>query len=118
METRNLTNCILWKQPEAGLAQGLSAQFELLETYVKESHWWRYLLKCRDCGQCYVYEFYEEIDWQGGKDSQLKTWVPVHTADETAAIATAAAGQLGGFAPRLCQIWPKGENKSRLYWVK
>ncbi len=36
--------------------------------YADESHFQRYLLKCRECGQLYFFEFLEEIDWSHGKD--------------------------------------------------
>jgi len=37
----------------------------------------RTLLRCRECGQLYFHEFYEEIDWIEGKDAQYLTWIPV-----------------------------------------
>ena len=112
-----LEDCILWKAPDATVAKGLPAQFALLKTFVKQSHWWRYLLECRCCGQRYVFEFYEEVDWEGGKDPQFTTWVPVGTDDAVAAVQAAAPGQLGGFIPRLCKDWPKDQETARLYWV-
>ena len=45
------TQCALWKDPESTVARAMHKQFEQLEIFVEESHWWRYLLKCRDCGQ-------------------------------------------------------------------
>ena len=58
------TQCALWLKPE--LAEPLKDRFNLVETYVEEAHWWRYLLECRECGQLYFFEFYEQIDWEGG----------------------------------------------------
>lgn len=112
------TNCRLWTDPARVVADGLQARFELLRTFVKESHWWRYLLKCRECGQLYVYEFYEEIDWADGEDPQYVTWVPVETDDDIAAVTAAPAGVLGSFVPRLCKDWPKGAAAAKLHWVR
>ena len=117
-DTGTLRACALWKDPEATVARGLQAQFELLETFGKESHWWRYLLKCRDCGQLYVYDFHETVDWEGGEDPQFVTWVPVATDDEIAAVKAAPPGLLGGFTPRLCRDWPKGQDRPALFWVR
>ena len=40
-------------------------------------HWWRFHLKCRSCGQDYLFEFFEEIDWKGGNDPQSKALIPL-----------------------------------------
>lgn len=111
------TQCALWKDPDATVAKGLRSQFALLDTVVKESHWWRYLLKCRGCGQLYVYEFTEEIDWADGDDPQFVTWVPVENEAEIAAVTRAPRGGLGGFVPRLCKDWLKGQPAPALRWV-
>ncbi|MCB9948399.1 MAG: hypothetical protein H6842_11295 [Rhodospirillaceae bacterium] len=113
-----LAACLLWKDPEAAIAKGLRAQFERLETFVEDSHWWRYLLQCRGCGQRYVFEFYEEVDWAGGQDPQFSTWVPVDTDEQIAAVRAAAPRQLSAFTPRLCRDWPKGRDAASVYWVR
>jgi hypothetical protein len=118
MTTKNPIQCALWKSPEATVAKGLQAQFELLKTFVKESHWWRYLLKCRDCGQLYVYEFHEVLDYEGGEDPQFVTWVPVATEEEIQAAAKSPPGCMDMFVPRLRKDWPKGDDKPKLYWVE
>src|SRR5262245_31007220 len=75
------TQCVLWAKPKL-VERPKKERFELVETYVDESHWWRYLLKCRECGQLYFYEFYEWIDWEDGDDPQYPTYIPVETAAE------------------------------------
>jgi hypothetical protein len=110
-------HCALWKQPEQAHGRPLKIQFELLETFVEESHWWRYLLKCRECGQRYFFEFYEEIDWVSGDDPQFTTWIPVATEEEIAAARAAPASALGAFVPRLCKDWPREAKEAKLYWV-
>ena len=110
-------HCTLWTDPEATVARGLKAQFERLETFVEESHWWRYLLKCRECGQRYVYEFREEVDWADGDDPQYVTWVPVETEQEIRALRSAPPDDLRLYTPCLCKDRPKGARTPHLYWV-
>jgi hypothetical protein len=54
--------CALWEKPELLDEPNHRDRFELLETFVDESHEFRDLLKCKECGQPYFYEFYEWID--------------------------------------------------------
>jgi hypothetical protein len=111
------TQCALWTDPEATLANPLKQQFALHATFVEESHWWRYLLECRECGQRYVYEFHEEVDWADGDDPQYVTLVPVKTQAEIDAVCAAPQDCLGGFVPRLCKDWPKGAARHHVRWV-
>lgn len=60
------SKCILWDKPEIVREGTVKDLFELMETYADDSHLWRYLFKCRECGQVYFFEFYEEIHWVGG----------------------------------------------------
>jgi hypothetical protein len=64
------TQCALWKKPEL-IDEPRQNRFELLETFVDESHLSRELLRCKECGQLYFFEFYEEIDWEDGNDPQF-----------------------------------------------
>jgi len=111
------TQCVLWKKPK--LAQGSkSERFELVEFYVDESHWRRYLLKCRECGQLYFYEFYETIDWEHGEDPQYSTYVPVETAAEIEALKATDHFDLRQFSPRLQHDFPKDAKVPTVYWVR
>jgi hypothetical protein len=67
--------------------------FELIDTYAVESHLRRYLLKCRECGQLYFFEFYEWIDWEHGNDPQYSKHIPVSTVEE--ALELQKASQAG-----------------------
>lgn len=112
------TDCIFWREPQRITARPMAELFERLETFVEESHWWRHLLKCRECGQRYFFEFYEQIDWQAGEDPQYSTWIPVETdVDIEALKATDVVGLLE-FTPRLSRDFPKGRTASRVYWVR
>jgi len=47
--------CVLWHDPARVGAGPLKGQFELVETFEEQSHWWRYLLKCCECGQLFFF---------------------------------------------------------------
>ena len=111
------TQCVLWRKPELVLG-GTKERFELMETFADESHWWRYLLKCRECGQRYFYEFYETIDWEHGDDPQYSTYVPVETDAEIEALKQTSPHGLLGFSPRLQKDFPKGAKSPTVHWVK
>ena len=71
--------CALWKKQVIEESDVRDA-FDLVETYIDTSHLWRYLLRCKECGQLYFFEFYEEVNWAGkgnGNDYQYSTWIPV-----------------------------------------
>ena len=105
------------KRPK--LAQGSkNERFELVELYVDESHRRRYLLKCRECGQLYFYEFYEIIDWDDGEGPQYSTYIPIETAAEIEALRATDHFDLRQFSPRLQDDFPKGANVPTVYWVK
>ena len=113
----DLTRCALWKDPEAVIADKMADRFELLDTIEDGSHHWRYLLKCRQCGQRYVFEFYEEIDWEDGDDPSWCTYVPVETEDEIAKLKTCWPGLLFlDGRPSLKDDRPKGKPR-KLGWV-
>ena len=109
-------NCVLWRNPRAVVTAPVQDGFELLETFVEESHWWRYLLKCRECGQLYFFEFLEEVDWVDGDDPQFCTWIPIDTGAEAEPMKTAAQLSMRTFIPHLADDRPKGE-KRKVYWV-
>ncbi len=90
--------------------------FERIDTYVDECHLVRSLLKCRECGQLYFHEFYEEIDWEGGNDPQYFTYVSVETDDEIETLKSASLFGLLEFSPRLQRDFPKDE-KPKVGWV-
>jgi hypothetical protein len=111
------TQCALWTNPE--LTSGpLKERFDLIDTFVEESHHWRYLLKCRECGQRYFSEFHEEIDWEGGNDPQYSTWIPVDSDSEIETLKRTSPSELLQFAPRLQNDWPKDATSPTLRWVK
>jgi len=110
------TQCVLWANPNLLKEKGVRDLFELVEPYVQESHFSRELLKCRECGQLYFREFYEEIDWEGGEDPQYITYIPVTSPEEAEPLREMDKLQLLEIRPRLQSDWPKGEAR-RVAWV-
>jgi hypothetical protein len=110
------TNCILWKKPE--LIAPSAERFEPIASYADGSHWSRCLLKCRECGQLYFYEFYESIDWDGGDDPQYSTYIPVETEAEIDALKGEPPLGLLKFFPRLQKDFPKGAKGPRIHWAR
>ena len=82
-------------------------RFELSETFVDESHLSRELLRCKDCGQLYFFEFYEEIDWEDGNDPQFCTYIPVETGAEIEILKKASPIKLLEYLPQLRRDFPK-----------
>lgn len=94
-----------------------SVRFDLLVTLEEESHIFRYILKCKICGQLYFFEFYEEIDWEKGDDPQYVTYIPVKTAEEADILNTKSSMELLGVGPRLQHDSGKG-NTDEVRWVR
>ncbi len=109
--------CILWKEPERIVGK-FAALFECLETFEDESHLNRCLLKCRECGQLYFYEFYEEIDWSDGDDPQYRTYIPVETPAEIELLRKSSPLELMRFTPRLMRDFPRGGKAPRCGWIR
>ncbi len=110
-------NCHLWQKEDLS-SQDLSLEnFELLETFADDSHFWRYLLKCKECGQLYFYEFYEWIDWEEGNDPQYVKFIPVETKYEIETLKKTNIFELLKFSPRLHQDYPQAADKPEVFWV-
>lgn len=56
---------------------GLENSLESVKIYVEEAHLIKKLLKCKNCGQFYYYEFYEEIDWINNNNTKYYKYIPV-----------------------------------------
>src|SRR5579864_9389236 len=92
------TQCALWTKPEL-LAE--TKGFDTVETLTDESHLERSVLKCRECGQLYFFEFYEIVDWKDGNDRIYWTFIPVDTPERIAALKDASVFDLMRYTPRL-----------------
>lgn len=107
--------CQLWQKEN--LTKEDLHDFEVMRTYVDESHFMRYLLKCKECGQLYFYEFYETIDWENGNDPQYKTFIPVDSEDEAKKRSEASLFDIFEFSPCIRSDWPSDIVEPRVRWV-
>lgn len=112
-----LKRCKLWQIGLTGEDHIGFPQFDVLTTYVDESHLSRKLEKCRECGQLYFYEFYEEIDWVNGNDPQYQLYIPVALSEDAASLANMVRTEFLGFIPRLQSDWPADAKQAIVHWV-
>ncbi len=89
---------------------------DLLETYVDNDHFSRRLIQCRECGQLYVKEFNEIVDWSDGNDAQYTTLIPVETPEDIEAIQKADILRIMDFLPQLRIDWPSDAKEETIYW--
>src|ERR1700733_7265532 len=87
------TQCVLWHNPTR-VRDRVQDRFEIIDTYEDDSNLIRRLLKCRECGQLYFYEFYEEIDWIDGDDPQYRKYIPVSNMSDVEILQKASHFEL------------------------
>lgn len=85
--------------------------FETIEKFVESSHLDHSILKCRQCGQLYFYEFYEVVDFFGGEDDMYTTYIPVkeYSSDQLKIISPM---DILAYTPRL-----QWDNK-KIVWIR
>jgi hypothetical protein len=111
------TQCTYWHNPELVRAAPMKEGFELIETYADESHLRRYLLKCRECGQLYFFEFYEWVDWEHGNDPQYSKYIPVPTVEDAQMLKKVSQAELLLFSPALNIDFPRDAEAPTIYWA-
>jgi len=108
--------CIYWGNPER-VRGVMEERFELLDTYADDDRFRRYLLKCRECGQLYFFQFYESIDWEDGNDPQYSKYIPVTTMDDVEMLKKTSSIELSLFSPSLNVDFPKTAKAPTIYWA-
>jgi hypothetical protein len=111
-ELRHPTQCELWEKPELVYRP---QRFEFMEMFVEESHLSRALLKCRECGQLYFYEFYEQVDLKEGNDAMYSTYVPVEDSEDIQRMKEGSIYDLLYFTPRLQNA--RGTGAAAMHWI-
>ena len=117
IQTMTPEQCHLWKEENIKEDRNISDEFEILNTFVDDSHLIRRLLKCKNCNQLYFYEFYEEIDWVNGNDPQYRTWIPIKTKNDAKKLSALLVIELLEFFPRLQSDWPADAEKPEFKWI-
>jgi hypothetical protein len=116
---REPSRCALWQRTP--LTDALVDDFflngcDLVETYADDGHFSRRLIRCRECGQAYLKEFNEIVDWVGGNDAQYITLIPVETPEDVEAARTAGVLRAMDFLPQLRIDWPSDAKERTIYW--
>jgi hypothetical protein len=115
--TANPTGCAYWNKPEEIPSNGLIEVSELIERFDDTSHLMHALIKCRECGQLYYYEYYDEIDFEDGDDPVYMTYIPVDTDEEIERLKAMSRSELMSVVPRLHFDIPKGADAPLVRWV-
>lgn len=110
------TACHLWTNPEAIRDRPVHELFTLETTYFDHSHDWRYLLRCRQCGQHYLLDAHEEVDWEEGMDGLYVTYLPVRDAAQGDRLARLDHMALGRWSPCLRKDTRIGQNETTIAW--
>lgn len=110
--------CALWKKKIVTQSDVDRSKFEVVSVLADSSHLDRYLLKCKECGQYYFFEFYEEIDWENGNDPQYSTWIPIATVDEAEKMGKMAPIELLQLIPRLQKDFSSDAKKPSFRWIR
>lgn len=110
------TQCQLWNKNHLNKNDLDYKNFEVIHTFTEDSHFSRRLLKCLECGQLYIKEFYEEIDWIDGEDPQYVTFIPVRNKEEAEIISKVDLFEFQCFSPRINSDWPKG-GEIKTGWI-
>lgn len=113
----DLSTCVLWKDPDATLARPMKDVFSLEWESPCESHFWRYALKCRDCGQTYFFQFLEEIDWDEGLDAQVSIYIPYEGQSALDALKREDRLSVLLNRPQLRKESPLGKRETTLTWL-
>lgn len=112
-QLRAPTQCHFWtaEHPNPG-----RDDTELVKSFEDDSHLVRALLRCRDCGQLYFYEWYEEIDWVNGNDPWYQTWVPVDEQDLDDLLKT-TIWTVHEYTPRIINDWRR-DGTGKNGWIR
>ncbi|MFH1780782.1 MAG: hypothetical protein ABH841_02160 [Candidatus Nealsonbacteria bacterium] len=103
-------NCHLWQKENI---TGNDLDFETVKTYWDSSHFWRLLQKCKRCGQLYIDDTVEFVDWVDGKDEIYTTIIPVSEEEVIKHDFSKLSGiELFMFSPRI--LWDKDGSKK---WI-
>lgn len=104
------TQCHLWQKEELIPSD---FDFENIKKIIESSHFDCGILRCKKCEQLYFYQSYEEVDFEGGNDSQYDTYIPIESENEANVMAKLSPIELLQFSPRL--QWDS--NNPTIKWI-
>lgn len=97
---------------EVGSPESGRDETEVVKSFEDKSHLVRALLRCRDCGQLYFYEWCEEIDWVNGDDPRYQAWVLVDEQDVDG-LLKADIWTVRTYTPRIINDSGQGRNQEK-----
>jgi hypothetical protein len=89
----------------------------VVRTLLDDSHLARRVLRCKECGQLYFFEFHEIVDWVNGNDAQYATYVPVQETD-LEALEASESPVLAACTPRIQRDWPSDAERPTVRWIR
>ena len=106
LDIKRLENCHLWQQKV--ITKG-DLDFVVIDRIINSSHFDRFTVKCKRCGQLYLYEFVEVGKWGGG-DVIHTAFIPIDEKD-IEELKDKSSIELFAISPRL-----QWENDN-IYWI-
>jgi hypothetical protein len=101
-------NCVLWKK-ETLLAEDLYDLFDEVHVFHQNVNSSKRLLRCKECGQLYLYEF-----TGSGTLPNESLQVMYFPVKQIGKVLEAAKSGL----PRIEVLWPAGQEKPTAQWIK
>ena len=113
--------CVLWKKQNIKESDVDMNNFDVVKTLIDTEHFWRNVLKCKECGQLYFFEFNEKVNWSGagnGNDYQYSTWIQIAPNDSGFLNEKSSLELLDPILiPRIqADLTPHGSNA--VHWVR
>lgn len=105
------------KTPSLTKLREARREFKEVKSLVEETHLFRRILKCNECGQIYFYLFYETVDWERGNDPQYTIFIPVRNMKEAEELNMKTLFELTCTVPRLQFNFVRDDTRS-IEWIK
>ncbi len=122
IEKMDPIQCHLWTL-DLSNAPILTDNFDTVEVYkdtfeTDADHRERSLLRCKQCGQLYFYEWLEWIDWNEGNDPTYSTYIPLSSTASANKLKTLSSLELLKSVPRIERNYPADATHATMRWVK
>ena len=85
-EKPSYTRCHLWARDP--VTRGELDRLVKVKELFDLSHQIRSIRRCPDCGQLYLWDFDEQVDWSEGNDHQYWTVMPAESIEEAERIGS------------------------------
>lgn len=100
--------CHLWQKEKLNKDD---LTFDTVKMLTESSHLDRGILKCKQCGQLYFYEFYEYVNFGISDDKMYTTYIPIEEKD-VQELENNSPLELLDKAPRL-----QWDDDDKIHWI-